>query len=280
MLKINDTVAILAPASECDISVLEKTKALLNSWQLNYYIPEDIFASEARRAEHFCEAVLSKDIQAIWCIRGGYGSARILPYLAGLQPTQSKILIGYSDITALLLYTMQHWGWHPIHGPVASSDKTLWLNDLLFARRDKFIINNIKSLNKTNKNIITAPITGGNLSIVQTSIGTNWQIDSKNKIILLEEVAEPGYKVDRMLNHLQQAGVFANAKAIIFGDFVGDDNVTDILHDFAEKINIPVVQCPGIGHGEINYAVPFGFPIKLDLSEAMVSFNKVLLPVS
>ena len=107
-------------------------------------------------------------------------------------------------------------------------------------------------------------ITGGNLSVIQTSLATNWQINANNKILFLEEINERGYRIDRMLQHLSQANIFQKVKAVLFGDFIGGTEpagnslIEPVLKRFAEVNNFPIFRCENIGHGKINRALPFG----------------------
>jgi muramoyltetrapeptide carboxypeptidase len=118
---------------------------------------------------------------------------------------------------------------------------------------------------------LEASITGGNLCLVQTSLGTNWQVDARKKILFLEEVGERGYRIDRMLEQLQQATIFKGTLAIVFGDFLagnepdGSSLIIPVLKRFAQRIEIPVIQIKGIGHGPINYPLPLGTKATLQL---------------
>lgn len=118
-----------------------------------------------------------------------------------------------------------------------------------------------------------ASVTGGNLCLVQTSLGTNWQVDARKKILFLEEVGERGYRIDRMLEQLQQANVFKGTRAIIFGDFLegeepdGSSLVNPVLKRFAQRLDLPVIQIKGIGHGHVNFPLPLGTKATLQLGD-------------
>jgi muramoyltetrapeptide carboxypeptidase len=148
--------------------------------------------------------------KAIWAIRGGYGAAKLIPFLDELSPPKTnKLLLGFSDITALHLFLENKWHHASLHCAVINqlinNPELLYeLKPILFGEEVQIIYDQLIPLNDLAKlnEIINATITGGNLSIVQTSIATSWQINTENKIIFLEDVGEEGYRIDRMLNQL------------------------------------------------------------------------------
>ncbi len=284
-------VDIVAPASGSTADEMYAASAFLKAQGYTPRIAEVLFRNkefyhaqtDALRFEHFKEALLAPDSDILWCLRGGYGCARLVPMLETLKPTREKTLIGFSDITVLHLFARQRWGWKTLHAPVlyqlglnriaTHSVETLF--GLLEHRINKcqFALTPINEAAK-RQGTVTAPITGGNLSIVQTSLATDWQIDGTDTIIFLEEIGEKGYRIDRMLNHLKQAGVFAKAKAVLLGDCLEsmdsteeDAGVVYALHRFAETMDIPVLRLPYIGHGTRNDPLPFGMPSTLTLGE-------------
>jgi muramoyltetrapeptide carboxypeptidase len=284
ILKPGDTVEIIAPASRCTDKRLAAIKELLSSWQLNCIVEKDIFGddllcanSDEARFKALKNALQRRDTKAIICARGGYGSMRLIPELMKMSPPESlKLFVGMSDITALNLYFQQQWHWPTIHGAAApdvfSSESIASLKDILFGEVKQVAFEG-KSLNTLAEKELTleSSVTGGNLCLVQTSIGTNWQLDAKQKIIFLEEVGERGYRVDRMLEHIRQAHLFKDAAAIVFGDFLegeepdGSSLINPVLKRFAEHCDIPVVQIVGIGHGHINFPLILGTSAKLKL---------------
>lgn len=283
-LRTGDFIEIIAPASRCADKQLADIKALLSSWGLNCIIDKRIFGddllcanSDEIRFELLKNALLNPDTKAIICARGGYGSMRLIPKLTTLsQPKAPKLFIGMSDITALHLYFQQQWQWPTIHASVSpdkfSADSLEALQAFLFGKKNKIELTGIPLNSVAQKNnTITAPVIGGNLCLVQTSIGTSWQMHAKNKIILLEEIGERGYRVDRMLEHLQQAKLFDGAAAILFGDFLGGNEpngsslIQPVLERFAKTCDIPVVQVTGVGHGPTNFPIPLGIKMELSL---------------
>jgi muramoyltetrapeptide carboxypeptidase len=285
ILKPGDSVELIAPASRCSDSQLTELKALCESWQLNCIVKEDIFApdllcanTDETRFRHLKDALTNSETKAIICARGGYGSMRLIPSLHDVvAPAMPKIFVGMSDTTSLQLYLQQQWGWPIIHGAAApdrySAESIASLKSLLFADVEQVDFPGLTSLNQHAKEncVLESSIIGGNLVIIQAGIGTSWQMDGRNKFILLEEIGERGYRVDRMLEHLHQAQIFNGAKAILLGDFLGGDEpdgsslIEPVLHRFAERCPIPVVQIKGVGHGRINFPVPCGTRARLHL---------------
>ncbi len=291
LLKPGDSVDIIAPASRCSDEQLMTLKNLLESWQLTCLIAEDIFGedifcanTDEVRFKHLVNALKNTDTKAIFCARGGYGSMRLIPKLSMLTPPKSpKLFIGMSDTTALQLYLQQQWLWPTIHGASApdrfSSESIASLKSILFGDIKQIAFTGLVPLNNSAKEnrTIESCIVGGNLSLVQAGVGTSWQLDGRNKIILLEETSERGYRIDRMLQHLEQAAIFKDAAAILLGDFIKGDEpdgtslITHALNRFAHSSKIPVAQIEGVGHGYTNFSLPLGTAATLQLG------NKITL---
>ncbi len=140
------------------------------------------------------------------------------------------------------------------------------LKDIVFGDVKKLEYKGLKPLNQKAQNAkqIEGLITGGNLMLLQSSIGRSWQLDAKNKILIIEEIAEKGYRVDRMLHHLKDAGILKNTRAIILGDFIlssedsNREQMSYVLQNFADGIDIPVYKTDLFGHGKNNYPFVIG----------------------
>lgn len=297
-LNPGDSIDIIAPATGCSKQDVETVKNLVTSWHLIPRVPTDLFGedllcinSDEKRFAQLKDALFNTESKAIWCLKGGYGCARLIPELEKLaKPTQPKLLIGFSDTTVLHLFLQQKWNWQTLHGPGARQVALETIDDnsiqeiknIIFGNQ-KIIKFKLSPLNKAaKKNIsIDSIITGGTLSLIQTSLGTSWQIDSKNKILFLEDCNERGYKIDRMLQHLKQASVFSDIKAVIFGNFIGGQEpegfslVDKVLQRFAEENNFPVLSCPDIGHGKVNRPLPFGTSANLTLGTTNLLTAKI-----
>lgn len=289
-LEPGDIVDIVAPSSKCHPSVLGKIRELLDSWGLNCRIPDDIFGesllyanSDEKRFSHLQSALLNEESKMVWCLLGGYGSTKLIPMLNKLNaPSKSKLFIGFSDATALHIFLQGQWGWSTIHGPSgyqASLNKVsvdsinllkkLIFNEELSPYEQLTPLNSIAMQNAK----ICAPIIGGNLHLIQASLGTSWQINANDKILFIEEINERAYRIDRALAHLSQAGLFENTKAILFGDFIdkgepdGKFLVMNTIKEFASQCHLPVLQINNIGHGSINNPIILGSTAKLSIGD-------------
>lgn len=280
-LKPGDHIAIIAPSGRCQDEILPKVKSLLADWQLKPIIPENLFGPDllcantaAERFKQLHDMLHDPVIKAIWCLRGGYGVMHLLPMLAKTRPPQEKkVVIGFSDITALHLFLQKQWQWPSLHGPSArqvalneiAMESISALKHMLFQTQTSFsypLIPLNQPATATSK--IESCLTGGNLCLVQASMGTPWQVDAKNKLLVLEEVNERGYRVDRMLEQLQQAGVFAQCDGVLIGDCIGGDEpagpslTSAVIERFAAKLTKPVFRLEGVGHGSANHPLMFG----------------------
>jgi len=284
-LKPGDEVDVIAPAGRPYPGHLTQIIEVLTAWQLRVNMPDDILGddllcanSDAMRLRHLQAALMNPKSKAIICARGGYGMTRLLPALFNMQPpAQPKLVVGMSDLTSLAIFLEQQWGWASLHAAMS-----VWrlepvsitaIKQALFAETNPIKFTQVEPINQLAKEnrLINSSVAGGNLCLVQAGLGTAWQLNAQDKIILLEEVHERGYRVDRMLEHLHQAGIFTQAKAVIFGDFIGGEEpngtslIQPVLQRFAERLPIPVVHIKGIGHGNINYPIPLGTPSQLQL---------------
>lgn len=290
-LVAGDHVAIVAPASRSSLAVLENLQNLLCSWQLECKIPKDIFGddllcahNDAHRYRLLKKALQDEKIKAVICVRGGYGSMRLLPELSLIEAMTPKIFVGMSDITALHLFLQKNWSWPVIHGSLVqenfSPESIATMGALLFGETQKLSYRGLPLNEAAQKeNILQTTITGGNLTLVQTSIGTSWQVEAEGKTLFLEEINERGYRVDRMLQHLSQAGVFTGVDAVLFGDFIGGEEpngqtlIPEVLAGFAKNCPFPVVKVAGIGHGFQNAPLLFGTATTIQLGQEPVINN-------
>ena len=291
VLKPGDIVDIIAPSFNVPGELQEvyrKTKEILASIGLIARIPDDLIIpgrdlfstnSLEYRTNNLIYALTNNESKAVWALRGGYGAAKIIPFLEEIEePKQTKLLLGFSDITALHLFLQAKWKWSCLHGPVINQLITNIelldpLRSVIFGEKS-IHYTKFTPLNESAKleTIIEAEITGGNASLVQTSLATSWQIETEDKIIFIEDVGERGYQIDRMLNHFLQAGLFKKAKAVIFGQFTpglekdGSNLCNLAVENFAKSLAIPALSFPFIGHeAQHNLPLPLGTQCKLKL---------------
>lgn len=292
-LSPGDTVEIIAPASHSPLNKLEDGIKWVESTGLKPHVPNNIvqtdlfFAAPLEVQLEHLKAALKSDAKAIWCLRGGYGSMRLIPHLLKMKPPKKpKLFIGFSDITALHLFFSQKWNWPVIHGRTISQmnpehahteDRQL-LTDIIFGKEDSYTFKNLIPLNASAKvsKKLTGTITGGNLRILQSSLGTSWELEAKGKILFIEDVSERGYSVDRMLEQLIQAKIIDKGlKALVFGDFTeglekdGKDLTIEAMERFAKRVPYPVLKGLPAGHGHaLNFPVPFNTKCELKLGKS------------
>lgn len=295
-LKVGDKLALITPGSY--ISIEEKEKSIENLKELGFEVEYSerlmlkngyFSASDKERAEDINEMFERKEIKGIVCARGGYGCARTLPYINyNLIKENPKVLIGYSDVTALLYGIYKKTGLITFHGPVGISS----YNDFSKKYFKHVLMNPVEELELTNsssgnnENIYglttissgtaSGELVGGNLSIVVSLIGTDYDIDTKGKIIFLEEYIEEPYRVDRMLTQMVQAGKFDEAAGVALGifrkceskkenpSFSNSFTLMEVLEDRLSNLKIPVVYGISFGHVKDKFTIPFGIKSKLD----------------
>lgn len=272
---IKTMIAIIAPASTCQDAKqkLEEAKILLKNKGFNIKISTDIFmqnglpffaASKESRFTDFQDALSDPKVKIIWAFRGGYGCTEFVFDCLRLKPIGNKILIGYSDITALHLLFNQHYNIPTIHGSVITSilsgqqglDQII---NILQGKESRLVLTSINIIPGSGK--IGGKITGGNLTVFCNMLGTKLHPDTKGKILILEDINEKAYQVHRHLVHLKNAGVFDCVKAVIFGDFIkSDEYLEQAINHFCQNHikHIPSYKATGIGHGDVNHPIVFG----------------------
>lgn len=276
-------------SSALDESIVKQTKTYFESLGMTVTLPENLYGkdllcanSDETRLSHLTTALSDPTVDIIGALHGGYGLTRLIPDLLTLPiPKKEKIFIGFSDNTALHLFLNQVWDWPSIHGPVVSQiaqptqQRPVGVKSITTALEllengfSAFYPPPLTPLNERARSVshLIGKVVGGNLSLLQCSIGTPWQLQTQKKILFLEEVGERGYRVDRMLTHLCQANFFTNVEAILLGDFIGglEPNgkslIPEVLQRFADSLSAPVFSIPGCGHGDENFPIPFNVPL-------------------
>lgn len=281
-LRSGDVVDIVAPGFATDAETLQKAVEFLESWELRPRLPAGLiqkhflFAnSDAERWKHFKKALQAPDSKAIWCLRGGYGSLRLLPQLARLRrPRQVKLLIGISDVCSLHSYLNQQWDWPTLHAtlldrlgqgrvPLGIQKQ---LKSLLMGKISSVEFSGLKALNPAAQKVsrLKGSVVGGNLTVMQSLLATPYDFDLKNKFLLAEDIGERGYRLDRMLVHFGQAGKFKGCKGLLLGHFTGGDEpqggnlIKAVLNHWAQEQKIPVFSGIESGHGEKLRSLPLG----------------------
>jgi muramoyltetrapeptide carboxypeptidase len=230
---------------------------------------------DAQRLGSVRDALADPTVQGLWCLRGGYGAARLLPDLEpGLVAQHPKTLIGYSDITALHAL-WQRAGLVSFHGPTARAALTPF-------SRDSFVrtlqggdgAGEMSAAQTLRAGTATGRLAGGNLALVASLCGTPWAIDFRGAIVVLEDIHEATYRLDRMLTQLRQADAFAGCAGLLFGNFTECPSESDdgaraldaIAQECADACGVPAVLHAPFGHIDDQWTLPLGAVATLDAS--------------
>lgn len=298
-LKKGDTVGIVAPACYFDPKKFQKGVKHFKSLGYNVKFDPNIFkkywtfaGKDALRAKQINRMFADKTIKAILCAQAGYGSIRTLPYLdKKVLASNPKIFVGYSDITILLSYLQKVAKMVVFHGPVVSSEihkkmNSRTLDSLLKAITQTRPLGELAfpTIETLRPGKATGELIGGNLSLIIDTIGTPYDLDTKGKILFIEDVGEELETIDSYLMHLKLAGKLDKVKGIIFGrmkdclNFSGTEySIKNVLNDILRDIEIPIIYGFPSGHreaGELNITLPFGVHVKLDADNKKVIFNE------
>lgn len=265
-------VAVVAPCGVHDPARLERGLELARGFGVDVVPFPDLLrpvrylaASDEHRAEQLIEALTDPRWSAVWIARGGYGMTRLLPRMAALPPVHKPVL-GFSDVTALFC-AMRTWGWTgAIHAPVVHSLAVTDPGSLehLFALLAGQAVPALRG-ESWIEGRASGPLIGGNLSLIAALCGTPWQLHARGAILVLEEIGEPAYRVDRLLQQLVSAGVFDDVAGVAVGELVdcrapegATYTLRDVLLDHLAPLGVPVVGGLPIGHGAANRAFPWG----------------------
>ncbi|MDR1665528.1 MAG: LD-carboxypeptidase [Puniceicoccales bacterium] len=298
-----NSIFLVAPSRSMSPESLRIVRNYLTTNGFNVVSPvkmlrSDLFFSntDEERYRFLREAFEAPKVNVIWALGGGYGATRLLHFFESSScPSPKKYFVGFSDATALHLFLNRCWKWPSIHGPTAYQAATGMagtrgvrelLRGLNNPERMKFD-REVVPLNDRALRMETleGTVVGGNLTLLQCSLGTFWQVEAMGKILLLEEVNEKAYRIDRSLVHLRDVGVFEGVRAILLGDFLrpqennGKSLMNTVLNRFVEEIPVPVFRIFNVGHGVENLPVLLGTPTRFRIRdregcEASESFGK------
>ncbi|MBN1255024.1 MAG: LD-carboxypeptidase [Deltaproteobacteria bacterium] len=292
LLSPGDCVAIVAPASHIPTAnkgYLEQGAERLRAMGFEViYAPSllkrkhlYLAGEDQERAEELTAMFLDHEVKAILCARGGYGCQRIIPYLdPDLIRTHPKPLVGCSDITVLLIYLLHQCHLIPFHGPNVASQQFVEGNAEM-AQALKMVLTSPVPIAQITCSVLKegdaeGEIIGGCLSSLVTTVATPYEPDLGQKILFVEDVNEPPYKIDRMLTHLKSAGKLTGIKGVIFGQMPGCDTeqglLHEVIHDVLKEVEGPILFNFPSGHGPHNLTIPLGVPIRIH--EGTVTFHK------
>ncbi len=299
-LHSGDTIALIAPASTPQTS--EKiSKSVRYFEQLGYrvilgkHIENErgyLAGTDRERLDDLHRMIGDKKVKAIFFVRGGYGSIRLLPYIDyDLIKRNPKIIVGYSDATALFHAIYKKTGLQSLFfGPMPGVD--IWNGFDAFAEECMWrsltsnkaygelpsLKSEIKLFGKNKFGAVDGRMFGGNLTVFSSIMGTPYIPSQKDHILFIEDVGEAPYRIDRYLAQLKAAGILDMAKAILLGQFTECDSEKEkpslsteqVFKDFFSKLNIPILLNLPFGHIPRQWTVPLGAKMKIETKSVSI----------
>lgn len=296
-LRPGDVVAIVAPAGKVHEEALQRGIQAIERWGFKVKLGEAVFSSlgylageDHLRARDFTRAWVDPEVRAVIAARGGYGAMRILPHLNfPLLAGHRKILLGFSDITALHLAFWRELRLVTFHGPVAEvgpnglgayNEETL-----LAAVSGNWPPGELRVPPESPLHVLEhgrarGELVGGNLSLIQATMGTRWEIDTKGRILFIEDVGERPYRIDRMLCQLSLAGKLRDAAGFLVGEFTSCDpdegqpslTVREVLEHYFAGTGKPCLLGVPAGHGAYRAVMPLGVEVEVSTEPPSVEF--------
>ena len=288
-LRPGDTIGIAAPASPFDQQAFERGVAVLESMGYRLKIPDDLFSrqgylagSDSERASQLRKLFEDESVRAIFCARGGFGSMKLLPLLDfEAICAHPKILVGFSDITALLVAIYNRCDMVTFHGPLVTtlkkdSEKTCSAlihavgsnRPLAFKPRKAAVLNPGRASGR---------LVGGNLTSLCHMAGTPYEPRFEGHLLFLEDRGEAPYRIDRMLSQLRLGGYLDGVAGVILGSFQDCGPLEDVYAIAKEAFRhtgVPVLAGFDLGHGTDNLTVPIGLEADMDTEDRSLRFQE------
>jgi muramoyltetrapeptide carboxypeptidase len=281
------TVAVVAPASSANEERIERGCENLQGldyhvkrYALNHNHSGYFSAPLAERKKHLQDALTRPSVRAVFCTRGGYGSAEILDGLKAARLNRAKIFCAFSDLTSVHIFLWQKFRWATFYGPLVAGGFDAGPNATGGYDPDTFMW----AMTATNTGWTTplrgetfargraeGTLLGGCITLIETSIGTPWELDTRGSILVLEDRGVKPYQLDRMLLHLKQAGKFDGVRGIVLGEFPESEppegsnvTVSDVCKRILGPLRIPMVYGVPVGHTpRPMLTIPFGVRARL-----------------
>jgi muramoyltetrapeptide carboxypeptidase len=309
-LQKGDKVAVIAPSSAADKEVVKNAQRRVYALGLTpvmyptcYTKYGHLSARDDERAKDVNDAFSNEDIKGIICLRGGYGTPRILELLDyEMIKLNPKVFVGYSDITALHIAFNKICRMVTYHGPMATSsyetatDSEVQFEEYTYQSLSKNIFTSQPIgvyQNPKNEELETllggkcqGEIVGGNLSLLVSTLGSPYEVDARGKILFIEDVGEPVYRIDRMLTSLSLAGKFNDCNGLILGTWSNcirekksyeegyDLPLDEVFENTLKKFNKPIISNFRAGHNFPQPTIPFGTHVEMDADERKIIFTE------
>jgi len=286
-------VALVAPAGPLrDASDLDRAIANAESFGWEPVAGQQVLArlgyfagSDEVRLADFNRALADPAIDGIWCIRGGYGAMRLLPgidYDALVR--RPRAIIGYSDITALHAAIGVKSCLITFHGPTARSVLTGFSRKALdcAVRQQSGVCGDAPGARTVRPGRATGRLAGGNLALLSALAGTPYAPDLRGAILILEDIDEPVYRIDRMLVQLRLTGMLDSVRGLVFGGFTncreasddGERSLDEVIAELAEVLRVPCIADAPFGHIDDQWTLPLGAPAELDADSAALHISR------
>lgn len=286
-LEKGDTVGLVALSSQVEPEKLGDAIAFLEELGLNYIIGDTIQAkhdylagSDEERLADFHEMVRNPEVKAIFCVKGGYGAARIAEKIDyGLLEENPKIFWGFSDLTYLHCAINEYANLVTFHGPLLMSvdrlddlSKKMFLQ--LFSPMELQYTEDIAPLTTIAPGVARGQMIGGNLRRLVNTLGTKFEVRTEGRILLIEDLGETIPKIDENLQQLKQARKLEQLAGVVIGSFTQTEAdeaaLMTLMKDYFADLNVPVVAGFKIGHDSTNIAIPLGVDAILDAQEKVL----------
>jgi muramoyltetrapeptide carboxypeptidase len=290
---VGDTVGLVAPAGIFEPRYIEIVQQYLTNLGLKAKLGKHILdrygylaGKDGDRAQDVNDMFADDSVKAILAMRGGWGCNRILPLLNyPLIRSHAKILMGYSDITSLLLAINARSRIMTFHGPVATSTWTPFMLDYLqriLFNGEAVTLQNTNSPEGKVQTIVPGKakgkLVGGNLSVLTAMLGSPYLPAWQNRVLFLEDVNEDVYRVDRMLTQLRNAGILSRISGFIFGQCTdcqpsksASFTLMEVLQDHITPLKIPAWYGAMIGHIQDKFILPIGADVEIDADTGTIS---------
>ncbi|RXT05380.1 LD-carboxypeptidase [Ammoniphilus sp. CFH 90114] len=290
-----DTIGVIAPSSPVPQEKMKKSLSIFKEFGYQLKLGQTLgqeygylAGSDPVRAHDINQMFADPEVDAIMCLRGGYGTPRILEMLDyDLIKRNPKPFIGYSDITALHTAIHRHTGLVTFHGPMIAEladepDSRTWPTLFHHLSQPDLAMRYPTDMFQYTINEGTAEgrLVGGNLCLLVATLGTAFEVDTKDKIFFIEDIGEEPYSIDRMLTQLRLAGKLQQAKGLLFTDFSEAEpkqydpslSLEQVLHDIIKPLGIPSYYGLKSGHCQPNLTLPIGVRARMNATEGWVEF--------
>lgn len=297
-----DLIGLISPASSPDdLSLIESGVRYIEKLGYHTILGKNVgktrgylAGTDSERVDDVHQMFADKKVKAIFCLRGGYGAFRLLDKIAyKIIRNNPKIFVGFSEITALQMTFLRKANLITFAGPMVLpnfsnevstyTEENFWRMITSTKKFGEIKLPKLDKLPSLNLGITAGRLVGGNLAVFVSLLGTKYLSDLNNKILLLEEINEPPYKIDRMFNQLRLSKVFDKVSGIILGNFIDCNEpdkekksltIEEVWNDYFSSVKIPVIHSFPHGHIKDMVTLPIGSKIKLNATKGFIEFTE------